>query len=53
MALQAGLPLLDFSLIAGDSKNAYIAAIQAGFDKRYVPMEQLLEEIIEQSRASS
>ncbi|MEQ1795337.1 MAG: Fic family protein [Nitrospira sp.] len=53
MALQAGLPLLNFSLIAGDSKSAYIAAIQAGLDKRYVPMERLLEEIIEQSRASS
>lgn len=53
MALQAGLPLLDFSLIAGNRKNAYIAAIQGGLDKRYVPMERLLEEIIEQSRASS
>ncbi len=53
MALQAGLPLLDFSLIAGKSKNAYIAAIQAGLDKHYVPMERLLEEIIEQSRPSS
>lgn len=53
MALQAGLPLLDFSLIAGNRKSAYIAAIQAGLDKRYVPMERLLEEIIEQSRASS
>ena len=53
MALQAGLPLLDFSLIAGKSKNAYIAAIQAGLDKHYVSMERLLEEIIEQSRPSS
>lgn len=53
MALQAGLPLLNFSLIAGDRKNAYIAAIQAGLNKRYVPMERLLEEIIEQSRATS
>ncbi len=53
MALQAGLPLLDFSLIAGKSKNAYIAASQAGLDKHYVPMERLLEEIIEQSRPFS
>ena len=53
MALQAWLPLLDFSLIAGINKNAYIAAIQAGLDKNYVPMEGLLEEIIEQSRPSS
>ncbi|MDP1947270.1 MAG: Fic family protein [Nitrospirota bacterium] len=53
MALQAGLPLLDFSVIAGTSKNTYIAAIQAGLDKHYAPMESLLEEIIEQSRSSS
>ena len=53
MALQAGLPLLDFSVIAGKSKNAYIAAIQAGLDKHYAPMERLVAEVIEQSRASS
>lgn len=53
MALQAGLPLLDFSLIAGTSKNAYLAAIQAGLDRRYVLMERLLEEVIEQSCPSS
>ena len=53
MALQAGLPLLDFSVIAGMSKKAYIAAIQAGLDKHYAPMESLLEDIIEQSHSSS
>jgi cell filamentation protein len=53
IALQAGLPLLDFSLMAGTGKNTYIAAIQAGLDKRYVPMESLFGEVIEQSRASS
>lgn len=53
MALQAGLPLLDFSLIAGPRKHAYIAAIQAGLAKHYAPMESLLEEVIEQSRESS
>lgn len=53
MALQAGLPLLDFSVITGTGKAAYIAAIQAGLDKRYAPMESLFEKIIEQSRASS
>jgi cell filamentation protein len=53
MALQAGLPLLDFSLMAGTGKTAYIAAIQAGLDKRYVPMESLFGEVIEQSRSSS
>ena len=53
MALQAGLPLLDFRVLAGMKKNAYIAAIQAGLDKHYVPMESLLREIIEQSGPSS
>lgn len=53
MALQAGLPLLDFTAIAEKNKNAYFAAIQAGLDKHYAPMESLLGEIIEQSRASS
>ena len=53
MALQAGLPLLDFGAMTGKGKNAYIAAIQAGLDKDYAPMEKLLEEIIEQSGLSS
>ena len=53
MALQAGLPLLDFRVLAGMKKNAYIAPIQAGLDKHYVPMESLLREIIEQSGPSS
>lgn len=53
MALQAGLPLLDFSLMTGTGKTTYIAAIQAGLDKRYVLMESLFREIIERSRAPS
>ena len=53
MALQAGLPLLDFGLIAGVKKEAYFAAVQAGMDKSYQPMERLFAEIIERSVASS
>lgn len=53
MALQAGLPLLDFSVIAGEKKAAYFAAVQAGLDKNYQPMEQLFVEIIERILASS
>jgi cell filamentation protein len=53
MALQAGLPLLDFGLIAGIKKEAYFAAVQAGMDKSYQPMERLFDEIIERSVASS
>jgi len=52
-ALQAGLPLLDFGLIAGVKKEAYFAAVQAGMDKNYQPMERLFAEIIERSVASS
>jgi len=53
MALQAGLPLLNYRSIAGEGKSAYIAAIQAGLDKRYAPMERLFEQIIEESGRSS
>jgi len=53
MALQARLPLLDYGLIAGVKKEAYFAAVQAGMDKNYQPMERLFAEIIERSFASS
>ena len=53
MALQAGLPILDFSLLADQEKPAYIAAIQAGLEKNYEPMERLFAEIIERSPATS
>ena len=53
MALQAGLPLLDFSVLAGEGKAAYVSAIQAGLGQRYVPMERLFGIIIERSLASS
>lgn len=47
MALQAGLPVLDFSIISGPKKSDYFAAIQAGIDRNYEPMEKLFAEIIE------
>ena len=53
MALQAGLPLLDFGLIAGERKETYFAAVQTGLGKNYKPMEQLFAEIIERSLAVS
>ena len=52
MALQAGLPLLDFSSIAEERKQEYFAAVQAGLDKNYALMERLFAEIIERSLAS-
>ena len=53
MALQAGLPLLDFSVIAEEKKLEYFSAVQAGLDRDYQPMEQLFSEIIERSLAAS
>ena len=53
MALQAVLPLLNFSLIAEKNKQEYFAAVQAGMGKNYKPMERLFAEIIERSLASS
>ncbi|CAN5903801.1 hypothetical protein BH20PSE1_BH20PSE1_08900 [soil metagenome] len=47
------MPLLDFSLIAVEKKNDYFAAVQAGLEKNYKPMETLSTEIIEQSLAAS
>ena len=52
MALQAGLPILDFSLISGAKKEDYFIAVQAGMDKNYQPMENLFAEIIERSISS-
>jgi cell filamentation protein len=53
MALQAGLPLLDFRAIAGENKSAYFGAVQAGLDRIYEPMERIFSEIIERSVAAS
>lgn len=49
MALQAGLPVLDFSLISGAKKSDYFMAVQAGMDRNYEPMEKLFAAIIESS----
>lgn len=53
MALQAGLPLLDFRAIVGENKNVYFSAVQAGLDKNYEPMGRIFTEIIERSVAAS
>ena len=51
MALQADLPVLDFSPIAGKRKREYFAAIQAGMDRNYAPMAGIFAELIERSLA--
>jgi cell filamentation protein len=52
MALQAGLPPLDFRLLAGRGRNRYFAAVQAGMDRNYAPMEKLFAAIIDRSLAA-
>ena len=53
MALQAGLPLLDFSFIGEMKKQEYITAVQTGMSRNYQPMETLFLEIIEKSISAS
>lgn len=49
MALQAGLPFLDFSAIRGKKKQEYFAAVRAGLDQNYEPMKMMFFEVIERS----
>jgi cell filamentation protein len=53
MALQAGLPLLDFRTIVGERRPAYFSAVQAGLDKNYEPMGRIFTEIIGRSVGAS
>lgn len=53
MALQAGLPLLDFGVIAGEKKDEYFAAVRVGLDRNYRPIERIFAEVIERSVAGS
>lgn len=46
MALQAGLPALDFGGIRGDEKRRYIAAIHAAMGREYGPMAAVFERVI-------
>ncbi len=47
MALQAGLPPLNFSEMAGHLKEDYFAAVRAGLDKNYQPMKEMFSVVIE------
>lgn len=50
MALQAGLPPLDFSPLVGRGKRAYIAAIHAAMGADYARLESLFLRIIDRSQ---
>ena len=49
MALQAGLPLLDFSGFDKKRQEEYFAAIQQGLDRNYKPMTNIFSDIIARS----
>jgi len=46
MALQAGLPILDFSAIRGKRRDEYFAAVRAGWGHDYAPMERMFSGVI-------
>ena len=50
MALQAGLPPLDFSPLSGRGKLAYIASIQIAMGRDYAPLTAMFARVIERSR---
>ena len=52
MALQAGLPPLDFSELQGVMRDGYFAAVQAGMDRDYKPMERIFNGVIERTLAA-
>jgi cell filamentation protein len=46
MALQAGLPPLDFRDMTGKDKGNYIKAVQVGMSRNYEPMEKVFASVI-------
>ena len=46
MVLQAGLPPLDFSTVKREKRDEYFAAVRAGMDRNYKPMEGIFEEVL-------
>jgi cell filamentation protein len=50
MALQAGLPPLDFGNIKGRKRQEYFRAVQAGLDRDYKPMEKVFSAVIRKTR---
>ncbi len=53
MALQAGLPALDFGGIRGAKKRAYIAAVHAAMGRDYEPMTAVFRAVIARTLTSS
>lgn len=53
MALQAGLPLLDFDGLRGPAKKIYIAAIHAAVGCDYAPLERVFANVVRRSRKTA
>jgi cell filamentation protein len=49
MGLQAGLPMLDFSEMAGWRREEYFVAVRAGINRDYRPMTQIFSDVITNS----
>ena len=49
MVLQAGLPPLDFDGLKGKRRIEYFAAIRAGLDREYKPMEEIFSGVIQRT----
>ncbi len=49
MAVQAGLPPMDFGHLKGRKKQAYFRAVQAGMNYDYGPMEEIFTRVIEKT----
>ena len=49
MALQAGLPLLDFSGFEKERQQEYFAAVRYGLDRNYEPIGKVFTDVIARS----
>lgn len=49
MALQAGLPLLNFSSIKGKQRQDYFASVRASMDRDYEPMREIFRRVVQES----
>jgi cell filamentation protein len=49
MALQAGLPPLDFRDMIAEGKEEYIRAVQIGLNRNYAPMKKIFAAVIRKS----
>ena len=46
MALQGGLPPLDFSVLKGRKRKEYFTAMRMGLDRDYKAMEAIFNDVI-------